>query len=62
VIFHYPRLQAMQGAEESADILATPLERIALNASFRALPVADGNDGEQVVCFRSFLPGSATLV
>lgn len=62
VIFHYPRLQAMQGADESSDTLATPLERIALNASFRALPVTDSNDGEQVVCFRSFLPSSATLV
>jgi len=62
VIFHYPRLQAMQGAEESTDTLAAPLERVSLNASFRALPVTDSNDGEQVVCFRSFLPGSATLI
>ncbi len=62
VIFHYPRLQAMQGAQESSDTLVTPLERISLNASFRALPVTDSNDGEQVVCFRSFLPGSATLI
>jgi hypothetical protein len=62
VIFHYPRLQAMQGAQESADSLLAPLERITLNASFRALPVTDSNDGEQVVCFRSFLPGNATLV
>jgi len=62
LIFHYPRLQAMQGAQESADVLATPLERIALNAGFRALPVTDSNDGEQVVCFRSFLPGSSTLI
>jgi hypothetical protein len=62
VIFHYPRLQATQGAEESSDTLAAPLERISLNASFRALPVTDSNDGEQVVCFRSFLPGNATLI
>jgi hypothetical protein len=62
VIFHYPRLQAMQGAQESGDILTAPLERIALNAGFRALPVADGNDGEQVVCFRSFLPANTTLI
>ena len=62
VIFHYPRLQAMQGAQEGADSLLAPLERITLNASFRALPVTDSNDGEQVVCFRSFLPGNATLV
>ncbi|HLH35453.1 MAG TPA: hypothetical protein VKX41_12320 [Alloacidobacterium sp.] len=62
LIFHYPRLQAMQGPEESSVTLASPIERIALNAAFRALPVTDGNDGEQVVCFRSFLPGNATLI
>lgn len=62
VLFHYPRLQAMQAAQESADVLAAPLERISLNASFRALPVSDANDGEQVVCFRSFLPGAMTLL
>ena len=62
LIFHYPRLQAMQGAAESGDALAAPLERIALNASFRALPVTDSNDGEHVVCFRSFLPGTMTLI
>ena len=62
VIFHYPRLQAMQGARESSDPLVTPLERIALDANFQALPVTDTNDSEQVVSFRSFLPGSATLI
>ncbi|QNI31611.1 hypothetical protein H7849_21495 [Alloacidobacterium dinghuense] len=62
VIFHYPRLQAMQGSEESADAVAAPLERAALNANFRALPVTDSNDGELTVCFRSFIPGSATLI
>ena len=62
VIFHYPRLQAMQGSAETMDTLVSPLERIALNASFRALPVADSNDGEQVVCFRSFLPSGITLL
>ena len=41
---------------------SSPLERIALSATFRALPVTDANDGEQVVCFRSFLPSPATLI
>ena len=62
ILFHYPRLQATCGAAETSAILAGPLERIALNASFRALPVADANDGAQVVCFRSFLPSANTLV
>jgi hypothetical protein len=38
------------------------LERVALDAGFRALPVTDSNDSEQVVCFRSFLPGGVTLL
>jgi hypothetical protein len=62
ILFHYPRLQAMAGPAESAAALAPPLERFALSAAFRALPVTDANDGETVVCFRSYLPGAATLV
>jgi len=62
ILFHYPRLQSMAGPSESATALVPPLERIALSAAFRALPVTDTNDGEPVVCFRSFLPSPATLV
>ena len=62
ILFHYPRLQAVCGAAESSSPLVAPLERIALSASFRALPVVDANDGAQVVCFRSFLPSANTLV
>jgi hypothetical protein len=58
VLFHYPRLQAVQGSVEIADAMAFPLERIRLAAAFRALPVKDGNDGETVVCFRSYLPAA----
>ena len=56
ILYHYPRLQAMQGSAEVADTLAAPLESIRLAASFRALPVRDANDGETVLCFRSYLP------
>ncbi|HEY6445443.1 MAG TPA: hypothetical protein VIY53_03215 [Acidobacteriaceae bacterium] len=62
ILFHYPRLQAMAGSSEQTAALIAPLERIALSASYRALPVIDPNDGAQVVCFRSFLPGANTLV
>lgn len=62
ILFHYPRLQSMAGAAETSTAMAAPLERISLNASFRALPVTDANDGEQVVCFRSFLPSAGTLI
>jgi len=62
VIYHYPRLQAMQGSAETAEVLATPLERVKLAGAFRALPVKDANDGETVLCFRSYLPGAMRLV
>jgi len=62
VLYHYPRLQSMAGPAEASTALAPPLERIALSAMFRALPVTDVNDGEQVVCFRTFLPSPATLI
>lgn len=62
ILFHYPRLQAMSGAAEAAAVLSAPIERVALSASFRALPIVDANDGQQVVCFRSFLPSAMTLV
>jgi hypothetical protein len=62
VIFHYPRLQSMQGAAESAETLAGPLERLRLAGSFRGLPVKDANDGETVLCFRSYLPSAMRAV
>ncbi len=60
ILYHYPRLQAMQSSAEAADplpdLLASPLRAIRLAAAFRALPVCDANDGETVLCFRSYLP------
>lgn len=38
------------------------MERIALSAMFRALPVTDANDGQSAVCFRSYLPSAMTLI
>jgi hypothetical protein len=62
VIYHYPRLQAMQGSAETVETLAGPLERVNLAGAFRALPVKDTNDGETVLCFRSYLPGAMRAV
>jgi hypothetical protein len=58
VLYHYPRLQAMQGSAETEDTWVLPLRRIRLAGAFRALPVKDGNDGEMVLCFRSYLPAA----
>jgi hypothetical protein len=55
VLLHYPRLQTMSGAAESS-VESSGLETVRLAAAFRALPVKDAVDGEQVVCFRSYLP------
>jgi hypothetical protein len=69
VLYHYPRLQAMQGAGEivgplagTGTGLAAPLERARLAAAFRALPVTDANDGAAVLCFRSYIPGPMRAV
>ena len=60
VVFHYPRLQGVHGPAEVREELAGGgggLAKLKLAGSFRALPVRDANDGELVVCFRSYLPG-----
>jgi hypothetical protein len=62
VVFHYPRLQALGGAAETAETLAPALERMRLAAQFRALPVRDANDGAMIVCFRSYLPGAMRAI
>jgi hypothetical protein len=62
ILYYYPRLQPTGGAQEDTEALVAPLEWVTLNASFRALPVIDANDGEQVLCFRSFLPSPMTLL
>ncbi|HWR34724.1 MAG TPA: hypothetical protein VN622_02500 [Clostridia bacterium] len=56
VCFYYPRLQSGAPASEAAVEIARPLEAMALRASFMAMPYEDRNDGEQVVCFRSYFP------
>lgn len=69
VLYHYPRLQAMQGSAELANPLvgtapglASPLERMRLAAAFRALPVTDSNDSAAILCFRSYIPGPMRAV
>ncbi|UWZ86036.1 hypothetical protein [Occallatibacter riparius] len=66
IFFHYPRLQPVASAEESAQPLSGKgqgrLERIALSAEFTALPITDPLDNERVVCYRSFVPAPRALV
>jgi hypothetical protein len=66
VFFHYPRLQAAVGAEETVTPLSSKQQsgqsRVLLNGRFIALPVTDPLDNERVVCYRSFLPAANALV
>jgi hypothetical protein len=74
VCFHYPRLQAASPAAEErtqidptlrqnrAEGCATHFESWALHASFLALPTEDVNDGEQVLCYRSYFPAPSTAL
>jgi hypothetical protein len=54
VFFYYPRLQAAAPASEKEFVLDS-FAMHTLHAELTALPVTDENDGESVVCFRSFI-------
>jgi hypothetical protein len=62
MLFHYPRLQSAQGSAETTETVASPLDRKMLAGAFRALPVKDANDGETVLCFRSYLPATLRTI
>jgi hypothetical protein len=62
VLYHYPRLQALQGSTETENALPAPFEKVGLAGAFRALPVKDANDSETVLCFRSYLPAAMRAV
>jgi hypothetical protein len=55
IFFYYPRLQVMSGPSENTKLIADPIVGRTLKASFRALPIVDLMDGEQAVCYRSYL-------
>lgn len=57
VLWHYPRLQAMQGSAEASSPSSGGYARLRLAGAFRALPMKDPVDGEMVVCFRSYVAG-----
>jgi hypothetical protein len=69
VCFYYPRLSAGNGKgssghfmrERYAEIMK-PLSAISLRASFLALPYTDGNDGQSVLCYRSYFPAAMAAI
>jgi hypothetical protein len=61
--------QALSGKVPAKDFLredfpeiASPLASIALHASFIALPFTDTNDGQPVLCYRSYFPAPMAAV
>jgi hypothetical protein len=65
VCFYYPRLSPNPESagnstgkfvREDLAVIAKPLSAISLRASFIALPYTDTNDGQSVLCFRSYFP------
>lgn len=62
VRFYYPRLQSASPAMENWQEIGGELQTAALHAEFVALPITDTVDGEQVVCYRSYIPAPNTPV
>jgi hypothetical protein len=62
MFFHYPRLQSSASASEKSVALSDTFEMVQPIAQCVALPVVDGNDGEQVVCYRTYVPNAAALI
>jgi hypothetical protein len=58
ILYYYPRLQAGGAAAETEAKLAEGLNMTTVHAEFAALAVADANDGEMVVCYRTYVPVS----
>jgi len=53
---YYPRLQPSQSTSEDRQMWSDPVFNTTLHVSLRALPTTDANDGETVLCYRSYFP------
>ncbi len=68
VCFYYPQLTPLRkpgtsGVQtEKVNTLVTPIGAVALHAAFLAFPTTDVNDGEQVLCYRSFFPAASAAL
>ncbi len=54
--FYYPRLQVAASGREARQDFTAPLFSHMLHATLHAFPTTDPNDGETVLCYRSYLP------
>jgi hypothetical protein len=60
VFFYYPRLQAASPAAEAVVELASGVSTTLLHAEFEAMASTDANDGQSVVCYRTYVPAAGT--
>ncbi len=60
--FYYPRLQVAASTSEMRQEIEAPLFSAMLHAKLRALPSVDPNDGETVLCYRSYFPAKSAKV
>jgi hypothetical protein len=56
ICIYYPRLQAAQSSSEQRAEWSAQVFNTMLHVSLRALPTTDANDGETVLCYRSYFP------
>jgi hypothetical protein len=66
VCFYYPRLSPSKtsgkAVREDFPTIKNPLSAISLRTSFLALPYTDENDGQTVLCYRSYFPAAMAAV
>ena len=56
---YYPRLSPVSVAHEEAEVeIADEIKALALKASFLAMGHRDENDGQVVICYRSYFPAA----
>jgi len=56
ICVYYPRLQPCQSNGEQSREWTAPFFNTMSHVSLRALPTTDANDGETVLCYRSYFP------
>jgi hypothetical protein len=56
------RSSSQKYLREDFGVIARPLTSVGLHASFIALPFTDTNDGQTVLCYRSYFPASMAAV
>ena len=60
--FYYPRLQPAASTTEVQQEIESPFFSNMLHTKLRAMPSVDPNDGETVLCYRSYFPAKTAKV